>query len=289
LTEILSHGIIISEFRPYFMAVHQFGNLKLSYEIAGEGELALLFLHGLGGSRRQWIFQKEYFRNRYLVVLPDLFEHGESQKGLEPAAVPRLNAEALDDLMRNIVRRRYIAIGHSLAGLTLGEMLRIEAENLTGAVFVDCTYQGSEEVLSARETFAHSMLSLADEPLKIEALKWYSDLIGSSSEEFREIILADFRQCDYRHLFEVVASCREFNRRFPPAQIPLPPQGRVLIMEADGGVGADFRRSWVNHFKDAEYFLFEDARHFFFVIEHQKFNKILEDFLSRFSRQEREK
>ncbi|GEM_PF-1115651 len=271
------------------MAVHQFGNLQLSYDMAGEGDLAILFVHGLGGSRNQWKYQQEHFSSSYLVVTPDLFEHGESQKGLEPASLPRLNAEALNDLMRKVVRKRYIAIGHSLAGLTLGEMLRLEAENLLGVVFVDCAFQGTEEVLAARETFARSMLSLADEPLKDEAVKWYRDLIGPADETLREMVLAEFRQGNHRRLFEVVASCREFNRRYPPTQIPLLPQGRVLIMEADGGVGGDFQRSWVNHFKEAEYYLFEDARHFFFVTEYQKFNKILKDFLSRFQLQDAKK
>jgi len=53
-----------------------------------------------------------------------------------------------------------------------------------------------------------------------------------------------------------------------------------LIMEAENAVGKDFQKSWVNHFKNAQYYLLEKSDHFFFVINQNQFNERLNQFLA---------
>jgi len=262
------------------MSIHDINNLKLHYEIAGKGETSLLFVHGLGGDGRVWKYQVEHFSERYQVVTVDLFGHGESSKEVDPVHVPRRDAEAIDSLMRNEIRKQYFVIGHSFAGLVLAEMIKMGDPNMKGVVLADCTYQGYAEIIRARTVFGRSMLAIADHYLRAETEKWYRELMGPSvSREDSELILSSLQYCNLRWLFQSVAACPEYDAFYPQRETPVREALSVFIMEADNGIGADMRKSWINHFKRARYHLFEQAYHFFPVVNRKKFNALLEEFV----------
>ena len=80
-------------------------------------------------------------------------------------------------------------------------------------------------------------------------------------------------------IFWVKCGSMSCNRTVRTDKTPIREDLPILIMEGGHGVGADFRKSWVNHFKGARYYLFEKAHHFFYITEHERFNKILEEFI----------
>jgi pimeloyl-ACP methyl ester carboxylesterase len=261
------------------MPLHNYNNLKLAYEAWGSGEIALLFIHGLGGNKSVWKYQVEFFAPKYRVIAVDLFGHGESDKEVNPTYVPRIDAEAILSLMKNEIRMPYIAVGHSFAGLVLGEMINIGDENLKGVAFVDCTYQGNDSVIERRAAFGNMMLAHGDDTIEPETENWYKGLIGpKASDADRQMILSSLGRCDLRWLFRSVAGCREYDLKYPQRKIPVRNNLPIFVMEADNGVGAEIRKSWVNHFKNAEYYLFEDAHHFFFIVQKDKFNALLDEF-----------
>ncbi|UCD94157.1 MAG: alpha/beta hydrolase, partial [Candidatus Zixiibacteriota bacterium] len=197
-----------------------------------------------------------------------------------PVFAPRLDAEAIESLMRTEIGRSYFLIGHSFASNIIPEIIKLGDPNLKGVVFVDCTYQGFEEIINARISYAETMLALSDEALDAEVRKWYTGMIATHpTDEERDFILASLKHCNYRWLFESVAGCREYNRKHPPDETPVKDNLPVFIMEAEFGVGANLRASWVNHFKNARYYFFDKAYHFFFITEHAKFNRLLEEFI----------
>ncbi len=61
------------------MSMMQMKDLKLYYEVSGEGQ-ALLFIHGLGSSTRDWEYQIPAFAKEYRVIALDLRGHGQSAK-----------------------------------------------------------------------------------------------------------------------------------------------------------------------------------------------------------------
>ncbi len=260
------------------MPIFEFNKLNLYYDLFGNGPVTLLFIHGLGGEGRTWKYQIDHFGKNYQVVTVDLFGHGRSSRDIEPEFAPRLDADAIDALMRTVIQKPYIAIGHSFASQILPEIIKKAYFNLRGAAFVDCTYQGFPEIIEARMEFAQSMLALDDSRLTAEAEKWYRNLMADiMTAEDKALIFPSFKTCDYRWLFRSVAGCREFNRLYPPQETPeiLP----VFVLEADNGIGADFQKSWVNHFKNARYYLFEEAYHFFFISRQHKFNQLIDEFI----------
>jgi len=261
------------------MPVFLFNDLELYYERSGTGDSALVFIHGLGGDDRSWKYQREYFQKAFDVITVDLFGHGRSTAAIDPVFAARTDAEAIDSLMRSVIQKPFVAIGHSFASATLPELIGMNNPLLKGLVFVDCVYQGFDDIIDARVAFGTSLLNYDDERMRIKADAWYTELIGSAPPEQIEFILSSFQQTNYRWMFRAVAGCREYNQKYPAAQTPLIDNFPILICEAEYGVGVSFRKSWINHFKNAEYFLFDQAHHFFFITEHDKFNRVLDEFL----------
>lgn len=263
------------------MPLHNHKGLNLCYEIQGRGETALLLIHGLGGNNKVWKYQIDYFSSKFQIVTVDLFGHGDSSKEIDPMYVPRMDAEAINSLMQEKVDRPYYVIGHSFAGLVMAELIKIGDPNMKGVVFLDCTYQGNDEVIKTRTAFGKMMLAISDDAIKAETERWYRDLMGPAiSPDDLKMILSSLQYCNPRWLFQSVAACPEYDAKYPQRETPIRDALAIFVMEADKGVGADLRKSWVNHFKNASYYLFENAHHFFFVIENKKFNGLLDNFIS---------
>lgn len=261
------------------MPFHSFSGLNLHYETYGQGKTALLLIHGLYGDCNSWKYQIEYFCDKYKIVTIDMFGHGLSAKNIDPIMVPRLDAEAAVDLMKNI-DLPYFVIGHSFAGYVIPEIIKLDENQLKGAVFVDCTYLGDWEILKTRAKFAKSMLTLPNDKISAEAEYWYNSLISEkASQEDRDFILSSFRKGNHRWMFQSVAGCDQFIKRYPTGDTPIRDGQSIFIMESGDGIGSDFRKSFVNYFKMAEYYLFEKVGHFFFITERDRFNKILAEFL----------
>ncbi len=86
----------------------------LSYLDSGDGP-AVLFVHGLLGSHRNWAHLVDRLDDAHRLVVPDLFGHGGSAK---PAGDYSLGAHAatLRDLIDHLGIDRVTLVGHSLGG-----------------------------------------------------------------------------------------------------------------------------------------------------------------------------
>ena len=117
--------------------------ISVAYEVRGEGEPALVFVHGWCCDRSYWDAQLPYFAQKYKVVAIDLSGHGES--GLDRkewtmgafgedvvAAVNKLNLEQV------------VLVGHSMGGPVILEAARRMPKRVIGLVGVD-TLQNFED------------------------------------------------------------------------------------------------------------------------------------------------
>ena len=86
----------------------------LSYTDSGEGP-ALLFIHGILGSQKQWAHLVDRLDDDHRLVVPDLFGHGQSAK---PVGDYSLGAHAatLRDLLDKLGIAQVTLVGHSLGG-----------------------------------------------------------------------------------------------------------------------------------------------------------------------------
>ncbi|HSF36786.1 MAG TPA: alpha/beta fold hydrolase [Nocardioides sp.] len=86
----------------------------LSYVDSGSGP-AVLFIHGILGSQRQWSHLVDEVDEDHRVVVPDLFGHGDSAKPTGDYSLGS-HAATLRDLLDHLSIERVTLVGHSLGG-----------------------------------------------------------------------------------------------------------------------------------------------------------------------------
>lgn len=95
------------------------GDIKLHYEITGEGE-PLLFIHGLGSSGRDWEKQISFFSRHYRVVVFDARGHGQSSRPPGPYSIKLFAADTA-----KLITELNLAPVH-VVGLSLGGMIALQ-------------------------------------------------------------------------------------------------------------------------------------------------------------------
>lgn len=87
---------------------------ELAYLDSGKGP-AILFIHGLTGSRRNWAHLVDSLNTDHRVLAPDLFGHGTSAKPMGDYSLGA-HAAALRDLLDLLGISRVTLVGHSFGG-----------------------------------------------------------------------------------------------------------------------------------------------------------------------------
>ncbi len=134
----------------------------LSYVDSGEGP-AVLFIHGILGSQKQWLRLVDKMDDDHRVVVPDLFGHGDSAK---PVGDYSLSAHAatLRDLLDHLEIERVTLVGHSLGGGIAMQFFYLFPERVDRLVLVSSGGLGREVNLILRSATlpgAAQVLSIA--------------------------------------------------------------------------------------------------------------------------------
>jgi len=87
---------------------------EFSFLDSGEGP-AVLFIHGLTGSQRNWAHLVEKMDSDHRVVVPDLFGHGASAKPMGDYSLGA-HAATMRDLLDRLGIDRVTLVGHSFGG-----------------------------------------------------------------------------------------------------------------------------------------------------------------------------
>src|ERR1700730_13473958 len=89
--------------------------LSLVGEVRGQGDTALVFLHGWCGDREYWKHQVGSFAADYRVVAIDQAGHSESGKGRKAWTANSLAGD-VEAVVKALGLKRVIVVGHSMAG-----------------------------------------------------------------------------------------------------------------------------------------------------------------------------
>lgn len=160
----------------------------ISYEVYGDGDLTLVFVHGWSCDARYWRAQVPHFSKKHRVVLLDLAGHGHS--GM---ARKRYTMGAFGEDVRAVTDAagggRVILIGHSMGGSVIVEAARLLPKRVIGLIGVD-TLQNIEYPLTRQEL--KKMMAPLKKDFRIGSREFVGGMISpDTNPKLRDWILSD--------------------------------------------------------------------------------------------------
>jgi pimeloyl-ACP methyl ester carboxylesterase len=101
--------------RPIKKILRAGDGLGLVGEVRGQGNTALVFLHGSCGDREYWKHQVEVFAAKYRIVAIDQAGHGASGKDRKAWTADALAGD-VEAVVKALALQRVILVGHSMGG-----------------------------------------------------------------------------------------------------------------------------------------------------------------------------
>jgi len=98
-------------------------SVMIYYEAYGEGDRAVVFVHGWCGDRSYWVRQIEAFKDEYPLVTIDLAGHGESGSNREDWTVERFGDDVAA-VVNALGYEKVALVGHSMGGTVCIEAAR---------------------------------------------------------------------------------------------------------------------------------------------------------------------
>lgn len=109
---------------------------RINYEVAGEGDTTLLFVHGWCINQTYWSNQIQQFKDQYRVVTLDLPGHGQSGKDRDVWSIENFGGDVAL-LMEALSLKNVVLIGHSMGGNIILEAASRKPDAVIGFVGVD--------------------------------------------------------------------------------------------------------------------------------------------------------
>ena len=104
--------------------------VSIAYEVRGEGEPALVFVHGWSNNRNTWEAELAHFSQKYKVVAIDLAGFGASGNNREKWTMGAFG-EDVAAVIKQIGLDDAVLIGHSMGGPVILEAAKRIPESIT--------------------------------------------------------------------------------------------------------------------------------------------------------------
>jgi len=160
----------------------------ISYETAGQGEVALVLVHGWSCDARYWRAQVPVFSRKYRVVVLDLAGHGHSGSNRTTYTM-RSFGEDVQAVVEAAGCSRVILVGHSMGGPVVAEAARLMPGRVIGLIGID-TLENVEYPLTAEEL--KRMTEPMEKDFRSGCRQFVSTMLSSKTDGgLREWILSD--------------------------------------------------------------------------------------------------
>ncbi len=186
--------------------------VNIVYDVRGQGDIALVFIHGWCCDRTHWRDQADAFAKDYRVVTIDLPGHGESGTNREKWRIPGL-AEDVEAVVNALKLKRLILIGHSMGGPVSLMVAKRMPDRVQGVVGVDTLhnveFKWPEEMAKDfhnkfetdfEGTMRGAVRMMFPEKTKEELVKWVSDRATGSDRKMALGIFGDFPNLDMKKI-----------------------------------------------------------------------------------------
>jgi pimeloyl-ACP methyl ester carboxylesterase len=119
------------------LLVNSADGVHIEYRIYGQGEPAVVLIHGWACNENYWNAQTPVLKAaHYTVVLVDLAGHGASGKNRSDWSMGNYG-EDVASVVRQLPNRQVVLVGHSMGGLVALEATRRIGDRVIGIVAVD--------------------------------------------------------------------------------------------------------------------------------------------------------
>jgi sigma-B regulation protein RsbQ len=112
-------------------------NAVINYQVSGNGEITLLFLHGSYIDKSYWKNEVEFFSRDYTVVTLDLPGHGQSGDGRKDWSIQGFSEDVIA-VIKELNLQNIILIGHSMGGSVNLMAATSYPKPLIGFIAIDC-------------------------------------------------------------------------------------------------------------------------------------------------------
>jgi pimeloyl-ACP methyl ester carboxylesterase len=269
---LLLSGCAYNDFSIRRDVALSFDSVRIAYDVNGEGNTALIFVHGWSCDARYWQKQVPVFAQNYQVITVDLAGHGHSSFDREEFTMMSF-AKDIEAIIKKENIDRAILIGHSMGGAVIAESAKLNPEGVIGIIGVDTlqnitlrTPQNEiDEMLKPFEAdfkiatynFVLSMFPTgADEKLK----NWIKEDMSSAP---KEVALSAFRN----YLGQYANG--EAKTVFEHITIPV-----VSINAKLWPTAAEQNKKYI---RDYQLFYVEGTGHFPMLEKPEEFNRLLEN------------
>jgi pimeloyl-ACP methyl ester carboxylesterase len=121
--------------KPDNVAISSDG-VKISFDQQGEGEPALVFVHGWGNTRSVWDSQMAHFSEKYRVIAVDLPGFGESGYNRTNWTTASFG-EDVAAVIKKLNLKKVVLVGFCSGAYNIIETAKTAPENIIGLVLVD--------------------------------------------------------------------------------------------------------------------------------------------------------
>ena len=136
LVNILILLFVFNQLRGQTDFVQSPDNVRIVYEVHGEGTPALIFVHGWSCDRSYWKDQVGTFSKKFKVVTIDLGGHGESGLGRKSWTMEAFGSDVAA-VVKKLALKNVVLVGHSMGGDVIAEAARQLQGTVVGLIMVD--------------------------------------------------------------------------------------------------------------------------------------------------------
>ncbi|MDN5937067.1 MAG: alpha/beta hydrolase [Salinisphaera sp.] len=251
--------------------------VRLHYVESGEGP-ALVLLHGLGSSGRDWEQQIPEFARHYRVIVPDLRGSGESDKPKGPYRIADF-AEDIWALLDTLGIERAHLVGLSMGGATVFEMAARQSQRVTRLVVVNCG--PAFPLNSARALFEVGMRLLV---VRLKGMPKMAELVGqrlfpkAEQTALRAEFTRRYAHNNKKHYLWSLRSLPGWTvvERLKNIQAPA-----LMVAAENDYTPVAVKQAAVDALPDGELAVIAGSRHATPIDSPEVFNRVVLDFLGR--------
>lgn len=252
-------------------------NTEIYYETAGSGA-AVLFIHGLGSSTRDWELQIPAFSKNYQTITFDLRGHGQSQKPQGPYSMS-LFAKDTAELIKSLQVGSVHVVGISLGGMIAFQFAVDYPELIKSMVIVNSAPEVVVRTLKERwQVFMRFAIVRLLGMRKMGEVLSKRLFIKDEHESLRQMFVERWAENDMPAYLDTMRAIVGWSVADKIQNIKIP----TLIVAADNDyTPVSAKEAYISKIENAKLVVIEDSRHAVAVEKPEEFNKIVLEFLAK--------